>query len=152
MLGSLLLAGASFAPTSSACSFTDGCPWDKLSFACLSGGRRDILVVEYTQITHYSGAAGCGNLLLEKDIGGGNNTAPYLAYLQAETGKLYALVMIDPDADLPNNGDGSADVHAAPSAPEDGSSSLPAMRAEQSACDVILFMATHEYARKGSLA
>lgn len=100
---SSLLASSTFAPASSACSFADGCPWDKLAFKCGTDGR-DVLAVVYTQITHYSGAVSCGNLFLEKDIGNGINTAPYVVYPQAETSKFYALVMIDPDADLPNNG------------------------------------------------
>ena len=84
------------------CSLQSGCPWDKVDFRCLSGGR-GILSVVYQQITHYSGAVACGNLFLEKDIGGGINTPPFVAFEQAQADKLYTLIMIDPDADLPNS-------------------------------------------------
>ena len=97
-----LIIGAAASFAQAPCSLKTGCPWDKVPFACDTGGR-DVFAVVYTQITHYSGAAACGNLFLEKDIGGGINTAPYVEYAKAQPGKLYALLMVDPDADLPNS-------------------------------------------------
>ena len=95
-LGAMLAAtAAAQGVADGTCSLQSGCPWDKVDFRCLSGGR-GILSVVYQRITHYSGAVACGNLFLEKDIGGGINTPPFVAFEQAQADKFYTLIMIDP--------------------------------------------------------
>ena len=74
---------------------------DDLVFECTTPP----LEVNYTKIKYYSGEVHCGSLLLESDIGGGTiNDAPAIRFQPAKAAALYTLVMIDPDADLANNG------------------------------------------------
>eukprot|EP00750_Incisomonas_marina_P004513 INCI13477.27.p1 GENE.INCI13477.27~~INCI13477.27.p1 ORF type:complete len:217 (+),score=31.07 INCI13477.27:84-734(+) len=80
-----------------ACTFDGGCSWDALPFKC----THPALVVDYTNVVHYSGAVECGNLFLEKDIGGGSiNVAPIVVLPDAEAGSYYTILMVDPDADV----------------------------------------------------
>lgn len=73
---------------------------EDLTFAC----TEPPLQVDYNHIKYYSGKVSCGNLFLENDIGGGINVPPVIKYPAAKEGTLYTFVMMDPDADLPNNG------------------------------------------------
>jgi len=91
----------------------DDSPASSCKFCISNGGYVEDLVftctqpplqVDYSHIKYYSGKVSCGNLFLESDIGGGINVAPVVKYPRAQEGSLYTLVMIDPDADLPNNG------------------------------------------------
>jgi len=73
---------------------------DDLKFTCT-----DIpLQVKYAHIKYYNGTVSCGNLFLESDVGGGVDIAPIVKLSECDNDSLYTLVMIDPDADLPNNG------------------------------------------------
>jgi len=73
---------------------------EDLSFACTATP----LQVNYSHIRYYNGDVSCGNLFLESDIGGGINIPPVVKYPSAKEGSLYTFVMMDPDANLPNNG------------------------------------------------
>merc|ERR1712130_667501 len=73
---------------------------ENLSFACTLSP----LQVNYSHIKYYNAEVACGNLFLESDIGGGIDIPPVVKYPSAKAGSLYTLVMMDPDADLPNNG------------------------------------------------
>jgi phosphatidylethanolamine-binding protein (PEBP) family uncharacterized protein len=73
---------------------------EDLEFACTDF----LLQVEYSHIKYYSGKVSCGNLFSEADIGGGIHIAPIVKYPLAKNGSLYTFIMMDPDADLPNNG------------------------------------------------
>jgi len=65
---------------------------------------------------YYSGKVNCGNLFLEDDIGGGGIFSPWLqnpsvAYPDEEIdpNSYYILIMVDPDANLADNGSWSFD-------------------------------------------
>jgi phosphatidylethanolamine-binding protein (PEBP) family uncharacterized protein len=73
---------------------------EDLKFEC----TEPALLVNYSHIEYYNGEVSCGNLFLESDIGGGINVAPIVKFPDAKEGTYYTLVMMDPDADLPNNG------------------------------------------------
>ena len=74
-----------------------------LKFECMEGSAP--LQIAYDAIKYYSGAVHCGSLLLESDIGGGSiNIEPTVQWSSARPSALYSLIMIDPDADLANNG------------------------------------------------
>jgi len=73
---------------------------EDLRFSCTNPPLR----VNYSHIKYYSGEVSCGNLFLESDIGGGINVPPIVTYAAAKSGSLYTFMMVDPDADLPNNG------------------------------------------------
>jgi phosphatidylethanolamine-binding protein (PEBP) family uncharacterized protein len=90
------------------CSLATGCAWDKLPFRC----SNPALSATYTNVERYSGALACGNLMLESDIGGGLNDAPFVVASQPgpRDTAYYALMMVDPDADM----DGSFPDAAAP--------------------------------------
>ena len=77
LLCALMAANASVstpARSSSACSLATGCDWDKIPFRC----TRPALSATYLDVTRYSGAMACGNLMLESDIGGGLNAPPFV--------------------------------------------------------------------------
>lgn len=91
----------------------DDSPENSCKFCIANGGYIEDLVfacthpplqVDYSHVKYYSGKVSCGSLLSEADIGGGINVAPIVKYPQAQDGSLYTLIMMDPDADLPNNG------------------------------------------------
>merc|ERR1712151_342124 len=91
----------------------DDSPENSCSFCIANGGEvKDLefactepaLQVEYSHIKYYNGKVSCGNLFSEADIGGGINVPPVVRYPSAQEDSLYTFVMMDPDADLPNNG------------------------------------------------
>ena len=94
------------------CSFATGCPWDELPFRCTTPA----LSVDYLGTPHYSGVVNCGNLFLEGDIGGGKNVAPMVTANGPgpRDTKYYALVMIDPDANIAPDTNGSFPDATAP--------------------------------------
>jgi phosphatidylethanolamine-binding protein (PEBP) family uncharacterized protein len=60
--------------------------------------------VTYDNIKYYNGKVSCGNLFLEGDIGGNISVPPVVKYVWAEDGSWHTLIMVDPDANLANNG------------------------------------------------
>jgi hypothetical protein len=64
------------------------------------------LQVNYEHVKYYNGKVNCGNLFLEADIGGGINIPPAVIYPNDEINvdEYYILIMVDPDADLADNG------------------------------------------------
>ena len=64
------------------------------------------LQVNYEHVKYYNGKVNCGNLFLEADIGGGINIPPTVIYPNDEINvdEYYTLIMVDPDADLADNG------------------------------------------------
>ena len=64
------------------------------------------LQVNYEHVKYYNGQVNCGNLFLEADIGGGINIPPAVIYPNDEINvdEYYILIMVDPDADLADNG------------------------------------------------
>lgn len=91
----------------------DDSPQNSCEFCIANGGYvKDLtfgctdpaLQVEYTHVKYYNGKVSCGNLFLESDIGGGIDIAPVVKYPSAKESTLYTMIMMDPDADLPNNG------------------------------------------------
>lgn len=79
--------------------------WDMLDFTCSGGSTFDPvspLIVNFTQITHYTSQANCGNLILESDLHiltvDGGYTIPEITYKPGYYQNLYTFMMIDPDA------------------------------------------------------
>ena len=64
------------------------------------------LQINYEHVKYYNGQVNCGNLFLEADIGGGINIPPAVIYPNDEINvdEYYILIMVDPDADLADNG------------------------------------------------
>ena len=64
------------------------------------------LQVNYEHVRYYDGKVNCGNLFLEADIGGGINIPPTVGYPNDEidVNDYYIMIMVDPDADLADNG------------------------------------------------
>ena len=69
------------------------------------------LQVNYKHIRYYNGKVECGNLFLEADIGGGIDIPPSIVYPyeDIDPNSYYVLIMVDPDADLADNGSWSYD-------------------------------------------
>ena len=69
------------------------------------------LKVNYKHIQYYSEKVQCGNLFLEADIGGGIDIPPSVVYPyeDIDPNSYYVLIMVDPDADLADNGSWSYD-------------------------------------------
>merc|ERR1712100_22685 len=69
------------------------------------GTRPLELEVSY-DIKYYNSDVLCGNLFLESDIGGGINIPPTVRYgvTDAKGDQRYLFIMVDPDADLANQG------------------------------------------------
>ena len=69
------------------------------------------LQVNYKHVRYYSGKVECGNLFLEADIGGGIDIPPSVVYPyeDIDPNSHYVLIMVDPDADLADNGSWSYD-------------------------------------------
>jgi len=91
----------------------DDSPGNSCKFCIANGGfvgdlefkcTQPALQVDYAHVKYYSGKVSCGNLFLESDIGGGINVPPVVKYALPKSDSLYTFLMVDPDADLPNNG------------------------------------------------
>lgn len=77
------------------------CPWDTgLTIGCTTPK----LQASFTKITHYSGIIDCGNLFLDADLGSAahyqSDYGPWVQFPTADDGKLYSIIMYDPDANM----------------------------------------------------